>query len=114
MRGLSSSARNAILRLVDDLVVANYAAIEADGRIGRLTQQELRRAVADYGRTLASVPVDELDDVDVYPSDVIPGRFAVDLSLWTVEEGRGDLTLSLTVVESENAAAVSIDDLHVL
>lgn len=114
MHNLSAAAVDAIRRLVDDLAGGNHASIEADGRIGRLTQVELKRAIAEYGRTLVPLPSDGLDTADVYPSDRAPREFAVDLPLWTVEEGRSDLTLSLTVVESDDGAAVAIDDLHVL
>jgi len=114
MSKLSTAVVDAIRRLVDDLVAGNFASIEADGRIGRLTQEELRRAIAEYGRTLAPLPGDGLEEIDVYPSDQDPRQLAVDVPLWTREEGRSDLTLSLTVVESDDVPRVSIDDLHVL
>ncbi len=114
MPSISSAAVNAIRQLVEDLVAGDYAAIAADGRIGRLTNDELRRAIVQYGKTLVSLPVGGVDAADVYPSDNDPRESAVDLPLWTAEEGRSDLTLSLTVVEGEDGPRVSIDDLHVL
>ncbi len=87
--------------------------LASDGRIGRLTEQELRQAIADYGRTLTAIPT-SLDGLDVYPIDGAPGHFSIDLPLWTVEEGRSDLTLSASVVERDGSVLVSIDDLHVL
>lgn len=44
----------------------------------------------------------------------MPGGFAVDVGMWTAEEGRSDLTLQLTVIERAGAIAIAIDDLHVL
>lgn len=114
MPTISSAAENAIRQLVEDLVAGDYAAVVADSRIGRLTEDELRRAIAEYGKTLVSLPVDGVDAADVYPSDNDPSEFAVDLPLWTAEEGRSDLTLSLTVVDRDDGPVVSIDDLHVL
>jgi hypothetical protein len=114
MHGMSAAAVDAIRRLVDDLVAGNYTALESDGRIGRLTKDELTRAITDYGRTLVASPGSSADEGDVYPSDDVPGRFAIDIPLWTAEEGRSDLTLSLTVVDSDDGPSVWIDDVHVL
>lgn len=114
MAALSTTAQDAIRRLVDDLVRGDYAAIEADGRSGRLSQEELRRAVADYGRTLVQLPPSGIELADIHPNEVAAGQVGVDLPLWTVEEGRSDLTLSMTINERPYGTSVSIDDLHVL
>jgi hypothetical protein len=70
MHSLSTAAVEAIRRLVDDLVASNYASIEGDGRIGRLTQKELKRAISEYGRTLVSLPSKGIDKIDIYPSNI--------------------------------------------
>jgi hypothetical protein len=114
MHGLSAAAIDAIRQLVEDLVGGKYAALEADGRIGRLAEHEVKRAIAEYGRRLVSLPSDAMDAADVYELDDCPGEFAVDLPLWTAEEGRSDLTLQLTVIDGDSGPAVAIDDLHVL
>jgi hypothetical protein len=36
------------------------------------------------------------------------------MSLWTVEEGRSDLSLELTVAESGDGYLIEVDDIHVL
>ncbi len=110
---LSASAIDAIRGLVDDLVAGNYAELEADGRIGRLTQGQLRDAIEEYGRKLVPLPDDRME-MHEYQSDADPLEFAVDVTLWTAEEGRSDLTLSLTVVENGDNPMLSIDDVHVL
>jgi hypothetical protein len=114
MPNLSTAATKSIRALIDDLVERNFAAIEADGRVGRLTVEELRIAIDAYGKTLVVMPRNGLESVDAYPSDEDPEVIAVDVPLWTREEGRSDLTLSLTIVERAGSAIVSIDDLHVL
>lgn len=111
---VSLAAASAIRRLVEDLVAGEYASIAADGRIGRLTNDELRRAITEYGKTLVSLPVDGIDAADIYRSDSAPQELSVDLPLWTEEEGRSDLTLSLTIVDHGDGPLVSIDDIHVL
>lgn len=114
MATLSVGGRTAIRQLIDDLVGRRYDAIAADGRIGRLTPEELDRAVADYPGTLIALPAEALDDVDIYPRIGIPGRAKVDVDLWTAEEGKSDLTLSLTLEEGPEGVTISIEDLHVL
>jgi hypothetical protein len=114
MERISSRAVDAIRHLINDLVAGDYAAIAADGRIGRLTEVELRRAIVEYGKTLVSLPDGGDLVADVYPSNTDPRASAVDLALWTAEEGQSDLTLSVTVVEGDDGPTVSIDDLHTL
>jgi hypothetical protein len=109
---LSLAVAEAIRTLVADLVTGDFAALEADGRIGRLSRDELTDAIAAYGRTL--VPKLNLETVEVYAADRDASRFAIDIPLWTREEGRSDLTLSLTVTDSGGTVSVEIDDLHVL
>jgi hypothetical protein len=114
MAELSTAVQDAIRRVVDDLVEGRYAMLARDGRAGRLTAEELERAIRDYGRALVPLPPDAMRKADVYPIEDVAGELAVDIPLWTKEEGRSDLTLSLTVVERAGGVTISIDDLHVL
>jgi|SRR5690242_7377736 hypothetical protein len=111
---LSAEARMELRRLVSDLVERRYSQIASDGRIGRLTVDELERAVREYGRTLTELPDEGFADSDVIPLDADPSVCAVNIPLWTREEGRSDLTLSLTVRNVAGTVTVEIDDLHVL
>lgn len=104
----------AIRDLVDSLVRGAYAELEVDGRIGRLTTDELRLAIEQYGQTLMTLPDEAALAISVYPYNEKPSMLAVDVPLWTIEEGRSDLTLSLTAKVTEQLIKVQIDDLHVL
>ncbi len=101
-------------RLVQDLAVGRYDLIIADGRGGRLTAPELERAIGEYGRTLVALPSEGLRLVDVFPRVNDPTTLAVDVPLWTREEGRSDLTLSLTAVHTPGGYRLTIEDVHVL
>ncbi|MBI4954507.1 MAG: hypothetical protein HY908_20955 [Myxococcales bacterium] len=114
MARLSMRARVALRRLVDDIVAGRYSALESDGRIGRLTGDEVRRAIEVYGRKLMTPPPDAIDSAEAYPVENLPKRFAIDLPLWTEEEGRSDLTLLLRLDDAGDEPRVSIDDLRVL
>lgn len=111
---LSRGAKDELKRLVADLVAHRYSKVAADGRIGRLTATELEGAIRDYGRKLEALPEESFEEADVFPLDDDPTVCCVDLPLWTTEEGRSDLTLSVTIREVNGGVAVEIDDIHVL
>ena len=103
-----------IRRLIEDLAAGRYAEIAADGRAGRLSEAELRTAVARYGRTLVPLPADGEMLVDIYEQTSQPDAVSLDVPLWTREEGRSDLTLSVTALKQGDTYTVEVDDLHVL
>jgi hypothetical protein len=106
----------AIRHFVDDLAAGRYRQLEADGRAGRLGAKGLRFAVERYGRALIPLPAAAFARglADAVEVTIRPGQWHVDIDLWTEEEGRSDLTLSLDVIESEDGVLVRADDLHVL
>jgi hypothetical protein len=52
--------------------------------------------------------------VDVYEQTSQPDAVTLDVPLWTREEGRSDLTLSVTAIKQGDTYTVEVDDLHVL
>lgn len=111
---MEASLRAEVQRLVRDLACGRYAEIVADRRVGRLQEDELRSAVEDYGRTLVELPDEAWASVDEYPISGETDACALDVPLWTTEEGRSDLTLSLTATRRGEGYVLVIDDLHVL
>ncbi len=103
-----------VRRLIEDLAAGRYAEIAADGRAGRLTEAELRAAVEQYGRTLVPLPADGEVLVDIYEQTSQPDAVTLDVPLWTREEGRSDLTLSVTATKQGETYTVEVEDLHVL
>ena len=103
-----------VRRLIEDLAAGRYAEIAADGRAGRLTEAELRTAVEQYGRTLVPLPADGEVLVDVYKQTSQPDVVTLDVPLWTREEGRSDLTLSVTAIRQGETYTIEVDDLRVL
>jgi hypothetical protein len=103
-----------VRRLIEDLAAGRYAEIAADGRAGRLTEAELRTAIEQYGRTLVPLPVDGEMLVDIHEQTSQPDTVTLDVPLWTREEGRSDLTLSVTAIKQGETYTVEVDDLHVL
>lgn len=89
--------------------------MEADGRASRLSAKDLNEIFTDYNRTFITVPDSEFETMEVFPQVNSGGRsWGVDLDLFTVEEGRSDLTLQLRVHDTDNGIVVQIDNLHTL
>ncbi len=115
MTMVSPTLRTALALLIRDLACGDFARIVADGRGGRLTASELQLVFEQYGRTLIrELPEEGWSLVEVYPADDGKGPYSLDLPLWTKEEGRSDLTLSLSCQETATEVELSIDDVRVL
>lgn len=101
-----------INQVVDDLVAGNFKKIAQDGRGGRLSAEEIQYAVEEYGRTLTPLPLEAISLIDGCKVEN-SNEWMLDIPLWTVEEGRSDLTLSVTL-DLTHKPPITIDDLHVL
>lgn len=100
--------------LVHQLVVMNYSGLEKDGRSGRLSAAELQQVIIDYGRELIDIKSEAFNLADVYKINNKVNQWAIDLPLWTKEEGRSDLTLSVNLRVADEKIYITIQDLHVL
>ena len=71
--------------------------------------------MTQYPGTFVDVPPEELAHADFYPVKTQASTWAIDIDLWTAEQGRADLTLELTVERRRgNSVMIEIDSLHVL
>jgi hypothetical protein len=107
----------AVKDVIRSIAEGDYEALEADGTAGRLSAEDLRRAIANYGRTL-NIPPDKVLEQELV-RDAVPirgetDRWALVADLWTVEEGRSDLSLEATAEATPGGIRVSIEDLHVM
>jgi hypothetical protein len=105
-----------VVQLLRWLVAGDYAAIERSTLGVRLSASLMQQAIAEYGRTLAMPPPSALDQLDVVEIDGSrPKAWSVRVDLWTVEEGRSDLSLECTLIDRPgDLLAAEIDNLHVL
>ena len=111
------------------LVAGDYAGLEAISRGRRLTAEQLREAWEEYGGELRmpGVPARELrmppesvfetfDEDNLWVIELkSPRSWVVLVDLWTVEEGRSDLTLELVLTDTGGEQYdIEIVSLHVL
>jgi hypothetical protein len=103
-----------VTRIVKLLVEGKYSELESSSRGKRLTASDIQKAIEDYGRHLIMPPgTGGMNVLEIKGSS--PAQWYVGIELWTVEEGRSDLTLELTLTDCPaDFYVVDLDDLHVL
>ena len=103
-------------RIIELLVRCDYDAIEKYSGGVRLKAVDLAKAVHDYGQKLVRPPLSDLENLDIIEVESAdPKRWSVRFDLWTVEEGRSDLSIELTLIDNgSDELTVEVDNLHVL
>jgi len=107
--------RRPACQVIELLVKGKYAEIETLTRGSRLNAQEMANAIRDYGRQLIAPPDDAfrlIEAIEIRNSQ--PRRWSIVVPLWTLEEGRSDLSLEMTVTTGECGLTIEVDDIHVL
>jgi hypothetical protein len=80
----------------------------------RLSANEIRTAIYEYGCTLILPPLSEYKTLDIIRiKDAAASSWSVRMNLWTQEEGKSDLSIELTIKEKDGIAVVEFDDIHV-
>jgi hypothetical protein len=114
-RIMVNELQNTVWRIIELLVTGRYDDVCTMTKGIRLSAQEMRTAIQDYGRTLVIPPEDWFQTMNtVAVRDSSPTRWSVTVPLWTKEEGRSDLSLELTLIQRTNGLEVELDDIHVL
>lgn len=115
-QAVPSKVNIALHLLVKELVEGNYEKLQSDGRAGRLSAPEIQRALENYGCSFVEYPDKSLDTciLSFLPIQGAIEQWAVDLALWTAEEGMSDLVLQVTVAASKTDVFIEIDDIRVM
>lgn len=111
------AARNSVVeRLVAKLASGDYEEVIRLAPGSRVSAEQLAAAVVDYGRRLQPLPSHALALIDyVAVRQSSSPAWSVVVPLFTLEEGRSDLSLELSMAEVEAGTyEVQIDDIHVL
>ena len=102
-----------IKEIVCNISINDYDTINAKKQNGRVDTNDLKRVIIEYGCTVIPLPDEAFYKAEVYyiKDD---NRLDVYIPLWTKEEGRSDLTLSLSCYDINGIPKVEINDLKVL
>lgn len=109
---LDTRFRELLRETIHALVEGNYAAIQC--LPGRATPDEIKNEILEYHATLTYPPPDAYKDIHVYAIRGKPGEWALEMDLWTVEEGQSDLTLLMDVYLVNGRLVGYVDQVHVL
>lgn len=113
---LEPKLKDMVRQIVTKLVMGEYRDLEKLSRGVRLKADEIEAGVVQYGKVLTMPPISQFKELDVIPvRDSKVRKFDVRVPLWTLEEGKSDLTLELTLIEdAEKNYRVEIDGIHAL
>ncbi|WP_411884880.1 hypothetical protein [Polaromonas sp. YR568] len=105
-----------VKKIVVWLVAQDFGAVDEYSRGVRLTADQIRQAVFDYGRKLILPPDSAFTNLDVIQvSGARHPTWSIRFDLWTAEEGRSDLTLECRVIDcGGEVLAMEVDNLRVL
>ena len=109
------TVQTAIREIVSLICDRQFAAALQRCAMSRLTESDIQKVIDDYGRTLSRPPVEAVQFDDIVN---VEGRsepvLSVRVPLWTLEEGRSDLTIELTIMQKADGLRIELDDLGVL
>lgn len=112
---VNSKIATSVRSLVRDIEIGRFSTIATDGRIGRLTIDELENAIVDYPGVISSAP--EKAFVNFYTCRVtvaVIETWAIDFDLW-YNGKESDLTLSATLeMNGDGNYNIQIDNIHTL
>jgi hypothetical protein len=113
---MNGKIRTCVERFYEMLVEGKYADLAVLTGGIRLSADEIRAAASGYPYALRPWPPGHpmfIDAVEVVQSR--PRAWSVRADAFTTEEGRSDLSMELTVIESQSGElTVQFDNLHVL
>jgi hypothetical protein len=106
--------RSIVIDLLVLLADGDYESIMERCGYSLLDDDDLRTAVAEYGRKVVAPPADYafLRACELR-ARAIP-TWHVEADLWTEEDGRSDLTLEMTIEFEASGPVIGINNLHVL
>jgi hypothetical protein len=116
MTDMSTESLEPLVRaLINRLANGEYDALLDQCSTSRLTADDIRQVIEDYGRTFVEPPPSVYNNLDaVAVRGAKQPTWSVRAPLWSKEEGRSDLTLEVTVIHDGDRWRVELDDLHVL
>lgn len=116
MQSLDPAAVDLVKHVVELLVAGEFDAAAQITGYARHSTENIAEAIRSYGRTLVSPPSYVWQELDVVRVVVaVEPTWSVVCNLWTLEEGRSDLSLVCTVAKPQgiDGATIGIDGIYV-
>jgi hypothetical protein len=107
-----------IMRLVNLFIKEEYAEIVNWSKEVRLTENEIKEAIDEWEQKVVFPPKDFFNHVDIMKivdTDEGHKQWSVIFELWMDKDGKSDLSVELTFIESsEKYYDIELDNIHVL
>lgn len=111
---LVKNLESVALDLVTKLAHGEYEEVVAACSVTRLSADDLREVISEYGKTFIVPPTGRYEGFDAFCLRSFDSpTWSVRAPLWSEEEGRSDLELQLTIHQEGERLAIELDDLHV-
>lgn len=102
-------------KIVDLIADGRYSAVLQECAKSRLTEIDIEKVLREYGCTIVHAPPELSDYLDVVTINGCTNpTWSVRTPLWTLEEGRSDITIELTIVDKPGRPSIELDDIRVL
>lgn len=102
---MNAAIKKAVEIVVNLLVEQKYEVLESLTRADRLTAEEMRSAIQNFGETLISIPDAGWKNLEIVQVDgAEPETFDAEIPLYTEEEGCSDLWISLHLIDQYRGA----------
>jgi hypothetical protein len=103
-----------IKEVIKLLVEKRYSEVEEIINKNRLTRFEIEEAIKIYGKELVLLPESEYEKLNIIQIDnKFEKEFSIRFNLWTIEEGRSDLSIELSVVDRINKIEIRLENIIV-
>jgi hypothetical protein len=113
---MNNKIKKTLLKIISLLVNCDYDAIAKLTKGVRLQAMHIKDTVEEYEKTLILPPDTAYDNLDIIEiENSVPRKWSIRFDLWTKEEGRSDLSIELTLIDSEeDLMIVELDNIHTL
>ena len=105
--------KSEIEKIVQKIANYDFTEIATSAEMGETFVDDLQKVLKEYDCSITPLPDNALNLAEIYHI-ASENRLDVYLPLWTKEEGRSDLTLSMSCFVKNGIPFVEVNDLHVL
>ena len=112
---LSDNIKIALHEVVADIVKGDFCKLSSDGRIGKLSEDDIKHELLEYGG-VATIPQEDSYDIFLQVTQIRDTeKYKAFFELW-IDNERSDLTLICDIVstDGETVDTIEIEDIHVL
>ena len=112
---LNDNIKIALKKIILDIVKGDFDKLSSDGRIGKLSEDDIKNELLDYGG-IVTIPTEDSYDRFLQVTQIRDTeKYKVFFELW-IDNERSDLTLICDIISTngETVDTIEIDDIHVL